>query len=112
MIACIDGTRHAQTTGQFCGQIGQNIAEHIGGDQDVVALRCTDNVRHHGIDNDFLDLHLRELLTNQTARIDEHAITEPQHVSFVHDSDVFSAGHREFESRTCDALAAEASDAA
>src|SRR5215471_5951667 len=84
----------AQAARQFSGQVGKNIAIHIGSDDDVETLRIAHDVCHHRVDNYVVDRDCRKFLRHLVARLDEKTIGHFQHVGLVHNGNSLAPAHR------------------
>ena len=54
------GRRHAEPAGHRCGEVGEDVAEHVLGDDDVELLRRRRELHRRVVDEHVLDLHVRE----------------------------------------------------
>ena len=87
------------TAGQLRGEIRQDVAEHVGGDDHVEALRGAHHMRHHGIDDEIVDRDAGEGARDLAALLEKQTIAELQHIGLVHDADVLAAVCGELERR-------------
>jgi hypothetical protein len=100
--------RHAQPPDEAGGFVGQDVAEHVGGDDDVEALRIADQARRHRIDDDLVDGDVRKLRGDPVALLDEHAAAELEHGVLVNQRQQLAALPGELEGGPRDARRAEA----
>ena len=110
--ARVDRTAQANASGQFGGEIGEDVAEHVGGDYDIESFGRTHYVGHHRIDDHLVDCDFRKLAAHGATYLQKHAIAEFKHIGLVHQRHLIAAALRQFEAGTGNALAAFARDAA
>src|SRR5207237_1928978 len=95
--ALIERTSETQAAGRFRRHIRDDVAEHVGGDDDVESRRVAYQMRHHGIDKDLVYRDIGKIARRFATFVDEHAIAELEHIALVHDGDVFLASLRALE---------------
>lgn len=101
----------AQAAGQLCSQVGQNVAKHVGGHDDIEPSRIADHVRHHGIDDLVVDFNLGKIFSNPVARVQENTVGDLEHIVLMHQGETPAPLHGDLERTSGDALAARARDA-
>src|SRR5699024_2343618 len=89
-------------------QVGQDIAEEVIGDNNVVALRIGDHVNSGGVDVVVVDLDLREFLGDIFYGALPQVTSVDQHVGLVHQGQLFATALGTVESIAYHALDAVA----
>ena len=92
--------------------VRQDVAEHIGGDDDVELRRIAYQQSGHRIDDFFVGRDLREILRHLAKLAQEQPVGNTQHVGLVHGGNFLAARHRAFKGTPRNALAALGGDAA
>ncbi len=109
--AGVERAAQAKAAGEFGGEVREDVAEHVGGDDDVEAGGIAHHVGHHGVHQDLVDREAGILRRRGAADVQEHAIRYAQHIGLVHHREVLAPAHGEGAGGMRDALAAEAGDA-
>ncbi len=68
----VAGGSEAQSTGELCGEVGDDVAEEVVGDNDVELFRVANEFHGQGIDIEVAGLDVGVLLANRL----EHALPE------------------------------------
>ena len=111
LMSGIERTAQADAAGEFGGKVGEDVAEHVGGDDHVESIGRAHHVGHHCIDELIVDGDVGKLAAYFVADVDEHAVGNLQDIGLVHNGDMPAAPHGQFKGCTCDAFAATARDA-
>ncbi|MNT11685.1 hypothetical protein D3C72_1465780 [compost metagenome] len=102
----------AQATDQTCTQVGDDVAEQVGGDDDVELFRTHHQLHAAVVDDHFLELDVRVLGRHFARHGQEQARGRLDDVGLVHGGDLLAAGAAgQLEGVTHDALGALAGDA-
>src|SRR5690606_2994359 len=84
----VGARRYAQATGQTGHEVGEDVAEEVGGHQDVEAARVTDQAHRGRVYDDVVRLDVRVLLPGDGHhRLEEETGGQRQHVGLVDDGD-------------------------
>lgn len=87
LVADIERRRHAEAAGEGHRLVGEDVAEHVAGENDVVALGPRDEIGGHGVDVDLAQLHLAMHGGELLGLADEKAVAHLQHVALAHHGD-------------------------
>jgi hypothetical protein len=88
LIGRVDRGGDAERSGDLAGQVGEDVAHHVLGDQHVEVGRPPDEVDGHGVDVEVVNRQLRVLTGDLTADVAEQAGGQLEHVGLVHDREV------------------------
>ena len=108
----IEGSPDAEAAGDFARLIGENVAEHVGGDDDVELARIADQQCRHGVDQALFTHDIRMPRRLLAHAVEEKPLGQPQHIGLVNRRHLAPPPRREREGRLGDALAALAADLA
>src|SRR5690625_164623 len=98
------GGEHSQGAGEGCGEVREDIAEHVSGDDNLCVLWTCHKVHGVCVDVVVLELYIRVLAFVQVDDgIAPHA-HDFEHVGFVDAGEFRLTVTRKFESNACDAL--------
>ena len=86
-----------QAAGDFARFVGQDVAVHIGGDDDIELARVTHQQRRHGVDDALVVGDVGVARSNRTHALEVKAVRYPQHIGFVHGGDFLAPPHGELE---------------
>ena len=111
-VAGVERGGEPEAAGDLGRLVGQNVAEHVGGDDDVELAGVADQQRRHGVDDALLVLRPADSARPPRARIREKPVGDAQHVGLVHGGDLLAPLHRELERGLGNARRAVARDLA
>ena len=91
--AAADADRPAEpeASGQLGGLVGEDVAEHVGGDDDVEAVRAADQGGRGRVHDQLLQLDVGELLGDLADLAEEQPVGQLEHVGLVHGGDLAAA---------------------
>ncbi len=90
-VGGVERRRDAQRPGDLAGEVGEDVAEHVLGDDHVELVGAADEVHGHGVDVEVVDADVRVVLGDLAADVAEQAGGHLQHVGLVHDGDLLAA---------------------
>ena len=102
----------AETAGDLGRLVGEDVAEHVGRDDDVEPRGVADQQRRHRVDEALLAGHVGIALGDRARAGEEQTFGQPQHVGLVDHGDSLAPPCRERERRLDDARGAFARDLA
>ena len=102
-MAGIERGADAETAGDLGSLVGEDVAEHVGGDDDVELAGIADQQRRHGVDEALLAGDVGVALGHLPRAGEEETVGQPQHVRLVDDGDPLAPPRRERERRLDDA---------
>ncbi len=111
-LARIDRGGEAEAAGDLGGLVGQDVAEHVGGDDHVERARVAHQQRRHGVDDTLLVGDVGVVLRHRAHALEKQAVGHAQHVGLVHRRHLAAAAGGEAECRLGDAGGALAADLA
>ena len=91
--AGIDRRREPEAAGNLGGFVGQDVAEHVGGDDHVERAGVAHQQRRHRVDDLLLAFDLRIARRDRARAFEEQPVGDAQHVRLVHDGDVLAPLH-------------------
>ena len=99
-VADAQSRRHSETADQPRRLVREDVAEHVGGDDDVETLRIANQPHRHRVDDDLVDGHIRKILGGAIALLDEHAAAELEDGVLVDEREKLACGFaRDLEAR-------------
>ena len=84
VLADVRARGEAQTPDQAAGQVAEDVAEQVGGDEHVELVRVLDQLHGAVVDDHLLELDVRVLRRQPPARLEEQAARALEDVRLVH----------------------------
>ena len=84
VVAGVDRAGEPEAARELGGEVGEDVGVEVGREHHVEALRVAHQLRRHRVDDDLLELHVRELLRHRAHCVEEQAVGDAKDVRLVH----------------------------